>query len=70
MNHIASNSVTLSGVIVSEATFSHEVYSEKFYCFLLEVKRLSENSDILPITVSERLLTEPLAVGSAVTVTG
>ena len=51
-----NNYVCLSGVISEECVFSHEVYGEGFYIFKTEVKRLSENEDILPVTVSERLI--------------
>ena len=51
-----SNRVTLIGEIVSEGSFSHEVYGEGFYEFFLKVMRLSGQADILPITVSERLI--------------
>lgn len=51
-----NNSVSLSGTISDECVFSHEVYGEGFYIFKMEVKRLSDNEDILPITVSDRLL--------------
>ena len=44
------------GEIVSEATFSHEVYGEGFYEFYVKVMRLSGQADILPVTVSERLI--------------
>ena len=36
--------------------FSHEMYGEGFYTFLLEVTRLSDSVDLLNITVSERLI--------------
>lgn len=49
-----NNKVTIAGTIVSNPDFSHEVYGEKFYIFKLEVKRLSENADIIPVTVSEK----------------
>ncbi|PWM08603.1 MAG: hypothetical protein DBX98_00030 [Clostridiales bacterium] len=51
-----NNYVCLSGVISEECVFSHEVYGEGFYIFKTEVKRLSDNEDILPVTVSERLI--------------
>ena len=51
-----NNLVSLSGIISEECVFSHEVYGEGFYIFKMEVKRLSDNEDILPITVSDRLL--------------
>ena len=58
MDHAAesNNRVFLMGEIVSEATFSHEVYGEGFYEFYVKVMRLSGQADILPVTVSERLI--------------
>ncbi|MGF7059578.1 single-stranded DNA-binding protein [Brassicibacter mesophilus] len=53
---IDTNMVTIVGKIVSDKQFSHEMYGEGFYWFNLEVPRLSDYSDILPITISERLL--------------
>jgi hypothetical protein len=44
------------GEIVSDATFSHEVYGEGFYEFYVRVMRLSGQADILPVTLSERLI--------------
>lgn len=44
------------GEIVSDATFSHEVYGEGFYEFYVKVMRLSGQADILPVTLSERLI--------------
>ena len=51
-----NNKVYLMGEIVSDATFSHEVYGEGFYEFFVRVARLSGQSDILPVTLSERLI--------------
>ncbi|MBQ8658134.1 MAG: single-stranded DNA-binding protein [Clostridia bacterium] len=51
-----NNKVYLMGEIVSDATFSHEVYGEGFYEFYVKVMRLSGQADILPVTVSERLI--------------
>lgn len=48
------NSVKVSGRIVSEPVFSHEVLGEKFYAFSLEVKRPSGNVDYVPVIVSEK----------------
>ena len=58
MNHVTekNNRVYISGEIVSDATFSHEVYGEGFYEFFVRVMRLSGQADILPITISERLI--------------
>lgn len=51
-----SNVVTLVGKIIGEKEFSHEMYGEGFYNYQLEIPRLSEASDYLPLTISERLL--------------
>lgn len=56
INYSDNNLIKLAGRVVSDKTFSHEVYGEGFYSFDLEVPRLSENFDIIPVTVSERLL--------------
>ncbi len=65
-----NNSVTLSGEIVQEPKFSHEVYGEKFYEITLAVKRLSGMEDLLPVSISEHLLSESMLCGSKVTVSG
>ena len=60
-----NNRVYFMGEIVSEATFSHEVYGEGFYEFYVRVMRLSGQADILPVTVSERLIKgNDLRIGS------
>lgn len=51
-----NNKVTLSGEIVSNFEFSHEVYGEGFYTAMLASERLSEAKDVIPIMVSERLV--------------
>lgn len=51
-----NNQVYLSGQIVSEPEFSHEIMSEKFYDLTISVARLSGQNDVIPITVSERLM--------------
>ncbi len=55
-NYTENNYLVLIGNIVSDKTFSHEIYGESFYLFNLEVPRLSGNADIIPITISERLI--------------
>jgi len=51
-----NNSVSIVGKIVEGCQFSHEVYGEGFYTFKIASDRLSDRADILPITVSERLI--------------
>ena len=55
---IDNNRVYLCGEIASEPVFSHEIYGEGFYETTLKVKRLSSQFDLIPITVSERLINE------------
>ena len=47
-----NNKVFISGEIVSEPKFTHEVFNEGFYEFDLKVSRLSDIYDIIPVTVS------------------
>lgn len=66
-----NNHLVLVGKVTSDKTYSHEIYGEKFYIFDLEVPRLSSAVDIIPITVSERLLTNlDLEIGKKITVEG
>lgn len=66
-----NNKIKLSGKIISELTPSHQVYGEKFYNFKLECKRLSQASDILPVTISDRLLIHtPLELGNTINIDG
>lgn len=51
-----NNKVLISGEVVSDPKFSHQVYDEKFYEFELKVTRLSDSYDIIPVTISEKLL--------------
>lgn len=51
-----NNKVTLSGEIVSNFEFSHEIFGEGFYTAMIASERLSEVKDIIPIMVSERLI--------------
>ena len=51
-----NNKVYLSGTVSSEPVLSHETFGELFYEIKLSVPRLSEHVDLLPVTVSEKLL--------------
>lgn len=53
-----NNIVTLSGEILDEPKYSHEIFNEGFYEFNLKVMRLSDAFDVIPVTVSERLMQE------------
>ena len=51
-----NNNITISGKIVSDLELSHEVYNEKFYKFYIKSERLSNQEDILPVIISERMI--------------
>ena len=59
-NYLENNYLTLVGKVTGEKKFSHEIYGEKFYVFNLSIPRLSGNADIIPITISERLITDEM----------
>lgn len=59
-NYLENNYLTLVGKVTGEKTFSHEIYGERFFVFNLEIARLSGNADIIPITVSERIVTDEM----------
>lgn len=66
-----NNMVTITGEIAEECTFSHEIYGEGFYMFRITSERLSDKADILPVTVSERLIDRALLrLGTRVQVIG
>ena len=70
-NYLENNHLVLVGKVTSDKKFSHEIYGEKFYIFDLEVPRLSGNTDIIPITISERLLEkEDLEIDKKIIVEG
>ncbi len=65
-----NNKVYISGEIASEAKFSHEVYGEGFYEFTVKVMRLSGQPDLLPVTVSERIMTDDMKPGAKLSALG
>ena len=68
---LSNNKVYICGEVISEPVFSHEVYGEGFYELQISVPRLSEHRDIIPITISERLLSEKeLIIGNTIAVKG
>ncbi|MEY8337182.1 single-stranded DNA-binding protein [Lachnospiraceae bacterium 62-35] len=53
---IENNKVSVIGKIISGFVFSHEVFGEGFYVVNVEVNRLSDQIDVIPLLVSERLM--------------
>ena len=54
--NLENTKVTVIGQVVSLFTYSHEVFGEGFYMVDLAVNRLSDQEDIIPLMVSERLI--------------
>lgn len=70
-NEKQNNKVYVKGEIVTEARFSHEIYGEGFYEMDVLVKRLSGQADVLPVTISERLIEKGnLKIGSTISAIG
>lgn len=51
-----NNQVTITGEIISDFQYSHQVYGEGFYMIEVSVKRLSGYADAIPVLVSERMM--------------
>lgn len=64
-----NNHVLLKGKIKELPTYSHTVMGEGFFEMFVEVERLSEEVDILPVTISERLI-ENFKIGDEIGIVG
>lgn len=53
-----TNVVNLRGELEEKLEFSHEIFGEKFFNAKIKINRLSNSFDVLPMTISERLLEE------------
>ncbi len=51
-----NNQVSIAGEVISDFTFSHDVFGEGFYVLEVVVSRLSDSYDMIPVMVSERLI--------------
>ena len=65
-----NNQLTLCGVIESAPVLDHEVFGEQFYRMDVRVPRLSGTQDVLPVTVSERLMNSQVTPGTRLTILG
>lgn len=71
VNYTDNNKVIISGTVASVPEFSHEVYEESFYTFMLDTPRLSETRDVIRITISEKFLAgDGLQIGDKVKISG
>lgn len=64
-----NNQVKLVGVIESELIYDHNIYGENFYKTTIKIKRDSGKSDIIPLVISERLMSGE-CVGKCVYISG
>lgn len=68
-NFEKNNIVSIKGEVISEPVFGHSVMGEGFYNFMVKVPRLSSESDVIPVTISERLM-DGISVGKQVALLG
>lgn len=57
--HEGNNKATVSGTIVSEPTYNHDAFGERFYQIFISILRDSGTADIIPVIISEYLLLGP-----------
>ncbi len=70
MEH-TNNQIAVRGSLQGLPQFSHENHGRKFYRFVLEVPRLSNTVDYLPVMAEERVLDQmDLSAGEMLRVTG
>lgn len=68
---IEDNEAFAVGAVCSPLSYSHEVHGEQFYRFMMRTERLSENADLICVTLSEKLLPETsIEIGKRLTVCG
>ncbi len=68
---MSNNKLHLQGVVVQELVFSHEVCGEGFFETFLKINRLSGQVDVIPITISERLIEKHnIKVGDEIAIVG
>lgn len=66
-----NNVIKVSGEVIESPVHSHEVFGENFYIFTLKTLRSSGNDDLLPVSISERLVDiETIVPGAIVEITG
>lgn len=66
-----NNQVTVTGEIISDFQYSHQVYGEGFYMVEVSVNRLSNYADTIPVMISERLIdTQQSHIGKMIRVDG
>lgn len=70
-DYIQKNIVLICGIIKSLPQFSHTVIGESFYNLMVAIPRHSGAEDLLPVTISERMLDlNSLSIGQTISLTG
>ncbi len=69
-NYTTNNRVFIMGEVASEPEQTHSLYGEGFYEFYMTVPRLSGQNDVIPVTVSERLMIDRLQKGEKISIIG
>ena len=64
-----NNIAHIRGMVIEDPSYSHEILGEGFYDLKISVPRLSEQFDTIPVTISERLLSDSL-VGNILSING
>ena len=71
LNCIEDNEACVVGTVCGYLTYSHDVHGERFYRFMLRSDHLSQNSDLICVTISEKMLTEiSIDIGMHLSVSG
>lgn len=65
-----NNNISITGYVEGDPVFSHRVMDEDFYKIIVRVPRLSDAEDVLPVTISEKLIFPWLRDGVKVRVAG
>ena len=53
---LENNKIYIAGSIASSPVFNHQIYGESFYNIVVEVQRLSKQTDMVPVLISSHLL--------------
>lgn len=51
-----TNQVSVTGEVMNEFEFSHDIFGEGFYVINVYIPRLSKSHDIIPVMVSDRII--------------
>lgn len=53
---LENNKIYIAGTIAKNPIFNHQIYGESFYNIIVEVQRLSKQTDLIPVLISDHLL--------------